>query len=184
MNQASPTPRTRSSRSIRPNRLRRRVRTTIDAALQRFVQAQTQDVVDCLQAIHVTDAAALVVDNRTGEVLAYVGSPDYFADLMPGLQRWRQALRQPGSSLKPFMYELALERRNDSARRRSFSDVPTAYSLPGGKLYQPGDYSGRFSGPVRVRYALANSLNAPAVKCSRRWRRSLLAAPARPGFCI
>ena len=59
---------------------RTRVRTTIDDSLQRFVQAQTLDVVAALQRYHVTDGAALVVDNRTGDVLAYVGSPDYFSD--------------------------------------------------------------------------------------------------------
>jgi penicillin-binding protein 1C len=140
-----------------------RVRTTIDRPLQRFVQAQTQDVVASLQAFHVTDAAALVVDNHTGAVVAYVGSPDYFSDEALGRNDGVQALRQPGSSLKPFTYELALER---GAIRSTtiLADVPAAYPIPGGKLYQPADYSGRFSGPVRVRYALANSLNVPAVE--------------------
>ncbi len=140
-----------------------RVRTTIDANLQRFVAAQTEDVVGALQTYHVTDGAALVVDNRTGEVLAYVGSPDYFSAGLLGSNDGVQALRQPGSSLKPFTYELALERGAiDPAT--ILSDAPTAYALPGGRLYQPVDYSGRFSGAVRVRYALANSLNAPAVQ--------------------
>ena len=87
-----------------------RVRTTLDRPLQRFVQAQTQDVIGSLERYHVTSAAALVVDNRTGEVLAYVGSPDYFSDEALGRNDGVQALRQPGSSLKPFTYELALER--------------------------------------------------------------------------
>ncbi len=131
--------------------------------MQRFVQAQTQDVVAALQGYHVTDGAALVVDNATGDVLAYVGSPDYFSDEALGRNDGVQALRQPGSSLKPFTYELALER--GTIRSTSIlSDAPAAYALPGGRLYQPGDYSGRFSGPVRVRYALANSLNLPAVQ--------------------
>ena len=140
-----------------------RVRTTIDRSLQRFVQAQTQDVVAALQDYHVTDGAALVVDNRTGDVLAYAGSPDYFSDEALGRNDGVQALRQPGSSLKPFTYELALERRA-IASTTILADVPASYAIPGGKLYQPADYSGRFSGPVRVRYALANSLNAPAVQ--------------------
>ena len=140
-----------------------RVRTTIDESLQRFVQAQTQDVIGALQDYHVTDGAALVVDNRSGDVLAYVGSPDYFSDEVLGRNDGVQALRQPGSSLKPFTYELALE-RGTIASTSILSDAPAAYSIPGGKLYQPADYSGRFSGPVRVRYALANSLNAPAVQ--------------------
>jgi len=138
------------------------VRTTIDAPLQRFVQAQTAQVVRALADRHVTDAAALVVDNATGDVLAYVGSPDYFADDALGRNDGVQALRQPGSSLKPFTYELALE-RGTIAPNTILADVPATYAIPGGKLYQPADYSTRFSGPVRVRYALANSLNVPAV---------------------
>ena len=139
-----------------------RVRTTIDRELQRFVQAQTQAVVDALSGFHVTDAAVLVVDNRNGDVLAYVGSPDYFSYAALGRNDGVQALRQPGSSLKPFTYELALER--GTIRSTSIlPDVPATYAIPGGKLYQPADYSGRFNGPVRVRYALANSLNLPAV---------------------
>jgi penicillin-binding protein 1C len=140
-----------------------RVRTTLDRPLQRFVQAQTQDVIGALDRYHVTDAAALVVDNRSGEVLAYVGSPDYFSDEALGRNDGVQALRQPGSSLKPFTYELALE-RGTIRSTTILQDVPATYAIAGGKLYAPGDYSGRFSGPVRVRYALANSLNVPAVR--------------------
>ncbi len=139
-----------------------RVRTTLDRPLQRFVQAQTQDVIGALEHYHVSGGAALVVDNRTGEVLAYVGSPDYFSDASLGRNDGVQALRQPGSSLKPFTYELALE-RGTIRSTTILPDLPSAYAIPGGKLYQPADYSGSFSGPVRVRYALANSLNVPAV---------------------
>jgi penicillin-binding protein 1C len=140
-----------------------RISTTLDRPLQRFVQAQTQDVIGVLERYHVTSAAALVVDNRTGGVLAYVGSPDYFSDEALGRNDGVQALRQPGSSLKPFTYELALE-RGTIRSTTILHDVPAAYAIAGGKLYEPGDYSGRFSGPVRVRYALANSLNVPAVR--------------------
>ncbi len=140
-----------------------RVRTTIDRGLQRFAQAQVQAVVAALGSRHVTDAAALVVDNRTGEVLAYVGSPDYFSDADLGRNDGAQALRQPGSSLKPFTYELALE-RNAITSTTILPDVPSSFPIPGGLLYQPADYTGTFSGPVRVRYALANSLNVPAVR--------------------
>lgn len=140
-----------------------RVRTTIERGLQRFTQAQTEDVIAALAQYHVSDGAALIADNRTGEVLAYVGSPDYFSDAALGRNDGVQALRQPGSSLKPFTYERALE-RGTIASTTILADVPASYPIPGGKLYQPADYSGRFSGPVRVRYALANSLNAPAVQ--------------------
>jgi penicillin-binding protein 1C len=140
-----------------------RVRTTIDRSLQRFVQAQAQDVIGALAPYHVTDAAALVTDNATGAVLAYVGSPDYFSDAALGRNDGVQALRQAGSSLKPFTYELALE-RGTIRSTTILPDVPAAYAIPGGRLYQPADYSGHFSGPVRVRCALANSLNVPAVR--------------------
>ncbi|HEV7179352.1 MAG TPA: penicillin-binding protein 1C, partial [Candidatus Baltobacteraceae bacterium] len=140
-----------------------RVRTTIDRDLQRFVQAQTREVIADLAGRHVEDAAVLVADNRTGDVLAYVGSPDYFSDEALGRNDGVQALRQPGSSLKPFTYELALE-RGTIRSTTILADTPASFAVSGGKLYQPADYSGRFSGPVRVRYALANSLNVPAVR--------------------
>jgi penicillin-binding protein 1C len=143
------------------------VRTTIDAPLQRFVQAQVEAIATALIARHVTDAAALVVDNRTGDVLAYVGSPDYYSDVALGRNDGVQALRQPGSALKPFMYELALE---DGVIEPAsiLDDAPATYAIPGGQLYAPADYSTRFAGPVRVRYALANSLNVPAVRALSR----------------
>ncbi|HEX3458448.1 MAG TPA: penicillin-binding protein 1C [Candidatus Baltobacteraceae bacterium] len=159
-----------------------RVRTTLDRDLQRFVAAQTEDVVGALHDFHVTDAAALVVNNRSGNVLAYVGSPDYFSDSVLGRNDGVQALRQPGSSLKPFTYELALER--GTIRSTSIlADTAAAYALPNGTLYEPQDYSGKFSGPVRVRYALANSLNAPAVQVlSRLGVDALLARLHELGF--
>jgi penicillin-binding protein 1C len=139
------------------------VRTTIDLPLQRFVEAQVRDIVRSLGDHDVHHAAVVVVDNHTREVLAYVGSPDYFADENLGRNDGAQALRQPGSTLKPFLYELALERR--AIRPGTILlDAPAAYAIPGGRLYQPSDYSGRFMGPVRVRLALADSLNVPAVR--------------------
>ncbi len=142
---------------------RDRVRTTIDRPLQQFVEAQVRDVVLHLAGHDASQAAAIVVDNRTGDVLAYVGSRDYFDDADGGRNDGVRALRQPGSTLKPFLYELALERR--VVRPTTIlADVPVAYALPGARLYAPTDYSERFSGPVRVRLALANSLNVPAVR--------------------
>jgi penicillin-binding protein 1C len=139
------------------------VRTTLDRSLQRFVQGQILEVLAALGPRNVTDAAALVVDNHTGDVLAYAGSPDYFSDAALGRNDGVQALRQPGSSLKPFTYELALERGTIDTTM-IVDDAPASFAIADGKLYQPADYSGRFSGPVTIRYALANSLNVPAVR--------------------
>ncbi len=144
-----------------------RVRTTIDRALQRFVEAQVAAIVAGLEPNDVHHAAALVLDNRTGEILAYVGSPDYFDTTDLGRNDGVQALRQPGSALKPLLYELALERR-EIRPNTILADVPAAYALPDARLYQPSDYSNRFLGPVRVRIALADSLNVPAVRVLER----------------
>ncbi|MDB9510209.1 penicillin-binding protein 1C [Kamptonema animale CS-326] len=140
------------------------IRTTIDRSLQQFVEAQVQQVVNSLSPHNVHNAAALVIDNHTGEVLAYVGSPDYFNEIEIGRNDGVQALRQPGSTLKPFLYELALEKR--AIRPNTIlADVPTYYAIPGAKLYNPTNYNDEtFLGPVRVRVALANSLNIPAVR--------------------
>lgn len=139
------------------------VRTTIDRPLQQFVEAQIQQVIGSLAAQNVHHAAALVVDNHSGDVLAYVGSPDYFAEAQMGRNDGVQALRQPGSTLKPFLYELALEQQIIRPNT-VLADVPTRYAIPGARLYSPSDYSETFQGPVRVRVALANSLNVPAVR--------------------
>ncbi|MEH1906425.1 penicillin-binding protein 1C [Nostoc sp.] len=139
------------------------IRTTINRPLQQFVEAQVQHVISSLAANNVHDAAALVIDNRTGEVLAYVGSPDYFNEVKLGRNDGVQALRQPGSTLKPFIYELALE-KNLIRPNTILADIPAHYAIPGAKLYSPTDYTERFLGPVRVRIALANSLNVPAVR--------------------
>jgi penicillin-binding protein 1C len=139
------------------------VSTTLDRPLQEFVEAQVSQVVRSLSSQNVHHAAAIVVHNATGEVLAYVGSPDYFADAQMGRNDGVQALRQPGSTLKPFLYQLALEKRLLQPNT-ILADVPTRYAIPGAKLYNPSDFSETFQGPVRVRVALANSLNVPAVK--------------------
>jgi penicillin-binding protein 1C len=139
------------------------IRTTIDRPLQQFVEAQMQQVISSLAANNVHQAAALVIDNHTGEVLAYGGSPNYFDEAKLGRNDGVQALRQPGSTLKPFLYELALE-KGIIRPSTIVADVPAHYAIPGAKLYSPTDYNQSFLGLVRVRVALANSLNVPAVR--------------------
>jgi penicillin-binding protein 1C len=139
------------------------VRTTIDRDLQRYVENAAQEVVAALADRSVRDAAAIVVDNATGDVLAYLGSPEYFDTRSLGRNDGVVALRQPGSTLKPFLYELAFERRTIRPATILY-DVPTTYAIPGAQLYAPADYSGQFEGPVRPRIALADSLNVPAVR--------------------
>jgi len=140
-----------------------RLRTTIDRDLQLFVENETARVVGALSDRGVRDGAAIVIDNRDGAILAYAGSADYFARAGAGKNDGVVALRQPGSTLKPFLYELAFERR--VVRPTTIlADVPTTYAIPGMHAYAPSDYSDRFAGPVRARIALADSLNVPAVR--------------------
>ena len=139
------------------------IRTTIDRSLQQFVEAQLQQVINSLAEQNVHQGAALVIDNQTGEVLAYVGSADYFSLAQLGRNDGVQSLRQPGSTLKPFLYQLALEKRIIRPNT-VLADIPTYYPIPGARLYSPTDYTETFQGPVRIRIALANSLNIPAVR--------------------
>ena len=139
-----------------------RVRSTLDADLQRTAEAQVAATVEDLRGRGVTAASALVVDNASGDVLAYVGSPDVFDAENGGQNDGVRAERQPGSTLKPLLYELAMEKLGfDPAT--SLPDVEIHLSVDGGADYAPRDYDGRFRGPVRLREALGNSLNVPAV---------------------
>ena len=141
-----------------------RIASTLDAELQRVAEAQVAATVEKLRegARGVTAASALVVDNATGDVLAYVGSPDVFDEATGGSNDGVRAARQPGSTLKPLLYELAMEKVGfDPAT--SLPDVELHLPVEGGVDYAPRDYDGRFRGPVRLREALGSSLNVPAV---------------------
>lgn len=139
------------------------VRTTIDLPLQQYVEEQMRQVMGTLSSRDAHAAAALVIDNATGDVLAYVGSPDYFDDANAGRNDGVQALRQPGSTLKPFLYAQALETRAIHPNT-ILADTPAYYALPNDLVYSPSDYSDTYQGPVRVRLALADSLNVPAIR--------------------
>ncbi len=102
--------------------------------------------------------AVLVVNHRTLEVIAYVGSADFSSQRRKGHVDMVQALRSPGSALKPFLYGLAI----DEGIIHSHSLVLDTPRF--GKAYEPGNFSGGFAGPVSVTTALRNSLNIPAVQ--------------------
>ncbi len=137
-----------------------RVRTTLDAELQQSVEHIVRDRLAPLHAQNVKQAAAVVLDNSTGDILAMVGSESYFA-AAAGQVNGALARRSPGSALKPFTYLLAFERGVTPADVAA--DVPAAFVTPTG-VYQPEDFTQRCLGPVRYRLALANSLNIPAVR--------------------
>ncbi len=139
---------------------RREVTTTLDADLQAFVAATLRQQLAALAGRNARDGAAIVVDNASGDILAYVGSAG--AASLSGAVDGAASPRQAGSSLKPFLYELAIERRLLTAASvldDSAVDLDTASGL-----YIPQDYDRVFRGPVSVRSALGNSLNVPAVR--------------------
>jgi len=160
----------------------RQVVTTVDAKLQREVQgivrAQEQDLLN--HGAH--SVAVAVLDNKTGEWLAWEGSGDYFGEEFGGAIDGVTTLRQPGSALKPFTYALAFERGDDPAT--VLADVPSHFpTAEQGVVYTPRNYDGRFRGPLRVRAALAGSENVPAVAmASKLGPASLMRFLRRAGF--
>lgn len=138
-----------------------RVATTIDPELQAAVERIVAEELSGLASRNVRSAAAIVVDNPTGEILAYVGSVDFWDDAAEGQNDGVAMRRQPGSALKPFAYGLALARGSTPATL--LSDVEIHLATPTGD-YAPRNYDRRVHGPVRLRAALANSYNVPAVR--------------------
>jgi penicillin-binding protein 1C len=139
-------------------------RTSLDLQLQTALEAEVRHTVSLLKDRSVRQAAAVVLDNRTGEVLAWVGSPDFWADTA-GQVDMVVSPRQPGSALKPFLYGLAFDHGLSPAS--VLPDVAHTYLTSIGP-YQPRNYDRRFHGPVRAREALGSSYNVPAVEITDR----------------
>ena len=136
------------------------LRTSLSAPLQRFALQTLQQHLRELAGRHVEDGALVVLDNATGEVLAWVGSSGELsaAAEVDGVT----ALRQPGSTLKPFLYAQAIAERRITAA--SLLDDSGAQLQTGSGLYIPQNYDRQFKGWVSARTALAASLNVPAVR--------------------
>ncbi len=137
-----------------------RIATTLDANLQRYAIQALREHLTSLNEQNVKDGAVVVIDNKNGDVLAYVGSSGEISGAanVDGVA----ALRQAGSTLKPFLYGLAIEEQRLTAA--SFmEDTPIQLNTPMG-LYIPQNYDRDFKGVVSVRTALASSLNVPAVR--------------------
>ncbi|SCB29935.1 penicillin-binding protein 1C [Cupriavidus alkaliphilus] len=137
-----------------------RIASTLDARLQRAAVASLDRHLRELAGRNVEDGAVVVIDNASGDVLAYVGS----SGALSGAAQvdHAAALRQAGSTLKPFLYEQALEEKRLTAASL-LDDRPV--NLPvGGGLYVPQNYDHRYAGWVSLRASLAASLNVPAVR--------------------
>jgi penicillin-binding protein 1C len=141
-----------------------RLRTTLDGSLERRVQATLERQLERLAGNGATDGAVLIVDHVQNEVRAWVNAGSYELDTAGNRIDAILARRQPGSTLKPFLYALALERGLTAAT--TIDDAPLAAAVGTG-LHAFRNYSGGFHGPLRLREALANSLNLPAVRTLR-----------------
>jgi penicillin-binding protein 1C len=144
------------------------VYTTLDPALQDIAEAQVKQQVDSLAANNANDGALVAIQPASGEILAMVGSADFYNDAIDGqVNMATSPTRQPGSSIKPITYITAFEKGWTPATL--IWDVPSEFPPSGDPNdprppYVPVNYDGRFHGPVTVRTALANSYNIPAVK--------------------
>jgi len=140
-----------------------RVTTTLDLDLQEFTQNAVATEVAKLKKQKVGNGAAIVTHPSTGEILAMVGSKDYFATDEDGKVNIILSKRQPGSSIKPINYALAIKDKKITPAT-TFSDAPTCFAVAGQSLYCPRNYDGAYHGLVQTRFALGNSFNIPAVK--------------------
>ncbi len=137
------------------------LQTTLDASLQDQAERIIDDQLKRFSNSNLTNASALVIDNRTGAILAMVGSGNYLDSLHDGQFNGVFSLRQPGSALKPFTYALAFEKHITPAS--VIPDIETIIPTAQGQ-FTPTNYDHQFHGPVRARVALACSYNIPAVR--------------------
>ncbi len=149
------------------------VTTTLDYKLEEKAEAIVKEEVDNARSLKVGNGASMVLDPKNGQILAMVGSKDFFATESAVTAKEKvsfdgqfnvatQGLRQPGSSIKPVMYAAALEKGYTAATL--LMDVKTTFPNQGEKDYIPVNYDGKYRGPIQMRFALGNSLNVPAVK--------------------
>ncbi|MCG2691985.1 hypothetical protein L6272_04125, partial [Microgenomates group bacterium] len=139
-----------------------RVTTSLDLDLQEFAESVVATETAKLQKANVSNAAALITVPRTGEILAMVGSKDYFDETIDGNVNVTTRLRQPGSSIKPINYAVGLLKGFTPSTM--FLDVPVCFNVPGQPAYCPRNYDNTFHGVVQMRFALGSSFNIPAVK--------------------
>lgn len=138
-----------------------KVVTSLDLDIQEMVERVVNHNVGRLTELLVSQGAAMVTDAKTGQILAMVGSKDYW-DQKEGNFNATLALRQPGSAVKPITYATAF--KQGFSPGTILLDVPTTFPDRNGRGYSPVNYDGKFHGAVTVRTALASSYNLPAVK--------------------
>jgi len=140
-----------------------KVTTTLDLDIQEKTEKILKEEINDLEDLNVTNGAVLVTRPPTGEILAMVGSVDYFAS-GSGAFNVTTAERQPGSSIKPINYAIGIDRKLVTPAT-IFIDSPSCFTGGGQpQAYCPVNYDGKFHGPQALRFSLGNSYNIPAVK--------------------
>lgn len=136
---------------------------TIDLELQNITARIAKANLENVRGRGASNTAAVVIDKDTAEVLAYVGSADYFDPVARGAIDFLEVKRSPGSALKPFLYGLALEGGRTTAATL-VPDTPMDFVTEAGRSYLPKNINRTFLGPMLLREALANSRNIPALR--------------------
>ncbi len=138
------------------------VKTTIDVNLNEIISQIASGQIAKIVEKNVNNAAVVVINPHTGAIIAMVGSVDYFDDSIEGKNNMAEALRQPGSAMKPVTYAVAFEKGWHGATE--VRDEPVRFFTADGQPYYPKNYDFEYHGIVSVREALANSYNIPAVQ--------------------
>jgi penicillin-binding protein 1C len=147
------------------------VRTSLNLHLQTIIERQTRQYLQEVGSKGIQNAAALLIDPKTMEVKAWMGSADYFNENIDGQVNGVTAKRSPGSTLKPFIYALAMD-QGILHPASILKDAPTDFGP-----YTPENFDGRFRGPITAEDALIHSRNIPAV-----WTASQLHSPSLYNF--
>ena len=138
------------------------VKTTLDLNIQKLAEKTAREEIAKLKNLRVGNTGIVVLDPKTGEILAMVGSVNYFDTKNDGNVNVTTRLRQPGSSIKVVNYAEALS--GGLTLASVIDDSPISFSVAGQKPYAPKNYDGAYKGKITVRQALAQSRNIPAVK--------------------
>lgn len=147
-----------------------RITTSLDFGLQARAEAEVRSAIDDFEATTGAHNGALIaIDPPTGQILAMVGSRDFFDETIDGQVNLATATHSPGSALKPLTYLAAFQLDPRTWHPATVLwDVPTTYVEADGTEFKPVNFDGVFRGPVTVRSALANSMNVPAFKVADR----------------
>jgi penicillin-binding protein 1C len=157
------------------------IRTTLEPDLNRFIEGRIRSHLDRYRSARITNAAAVVLDNSSGEIIGWVGSRDFNDPDRSGQIDGVLIRRQSASTLKPFLYARALEKGWTAASLLPDADI----GFGSEEIYRPVNFDRRSRGPVRLRTALASSLNVPAVyMLSRIGVADFMSTLRRAGFAL